>query len=60
MSEEEDNSEALDGMDMQQLAKQQVMQNMMEDLDQDDLVKLALVSNDEDTDMAAMLAMLND
>jgi len=47
-------------MNMEELAKQQLMQGMMDDMDKDDLFKLAMVSNDENVDTAAMLAMLND
>jgi|APHM01.1.fsa_nt_gi hypothetical protein len=52
-----DVEEDLDEMDMEDVAKQQIVGQLMEDMDTEDMLKVAMLKDDEDTDLGTLLAL---
>lgn len=52
-----DVEEDLDEMDMEDVAKQQIVGQLMDDMDTEDMLKVAMLKDDEDTDLGTLLAL---
>jgi len=47
----------LDSLDMEEIAKQQITGQLMDEMDTEDMLKVAMLKDDDDTDIATLLAL---
>jgi hypothetical protein len=55
-----DEEESIDNIDMEAIAKKRITQDITSDLSAEDMAKVAMLKDDDGTDIVTLLAMIQD